>query len=234
MIDPQPNHPAPASRQDQTAGLLAPGTPLRPPSLPATPDALGLLKALLRRWRMGLSLGLSLAAVAGTAVWFLLPGAKYTACATLRVSANPKYIIFDPKERLADYPTYQRTQVALAKSRLVLADVLKKPEVARLATIREHIDADEWLAQEIKIGFPSTSEVLEISLSGDHPTDLAKLVNAVVDSYMSLVVDKEQEERKARLEKLKESGRGIRAASRPGARRCGSCPRRLAQTTSRP
>ena len=46
--------------------------------------------------------------------------------------------------------------------------------------------------------------MLEISLSGDHPTDLAKLVNAVLDSYMSLVVDEEQKERQARLEKLKE------------------------------
>src|SRR6266511_909240 len=176
MIDPNPNHAVPAPLQGQTAGMLAPETAPRPPALSATPDALGLLNALRRRWRVGFGLGLFLAAVVGIAAWYLVPQAKYTACATLRVSANPKYIIFDPKERLADYRTYQRTQVALAKSGYVLADALKKPEVAGLTTIREHIDAEEWLAQQIKIGFPDTSEVLEISLSGDHPTDLTKLI----------------------------------------------------------
>jgi polysaccharide biosynthesis transport protein len=204
MIDPKPSHAVPASLQGQTAGMLAPETPPRPPALSAAPDALGLLKALRRRWRIGFALGLFLAAVAGTATWYLTPQAKYTACATLHVSTNPKYIIFDPKERLADYRTYQRTQVEMAKSRFVLADALKKPEVAGLTTIREYPDAEEWLAQQIKISFPNTSEVLEISLSGYHPTDLAKLVNAVVDSYMSRVVDEEQKERQARLEKLKE------------------------------
>ncbi|MBV8554580.1 MAG: hypothetical protein JO116_03380, partial [Planctomycetaceae bacterium] len=184
--------------------MPAPETPPRPPALSAAPDALGLLKALRRRWRMGFGLGLSLAAVVWAAAWYLIPQAKYTARATLRVSANPKYIIFDPKERLADYRTYQRSQVALAKSRFVLADALKKPEVVGLTMIRDHPDMDQWLSQHIDISFPDASEVLEISLSGDHPTDLAKLVNAVLDSYMGLVVDEEQKERRDRLEKLKE------------------------------
>ncbi|MBV8266974.1 MAG: AAA family ATPase [Planctomycetaceae bacterium] len=183
--------------------MPAPETPPRLPALSAAPDALGLLKALRRRWRMGFGLGLSLAAVAWAAVWYLSPQAKYTARATLHVSANPKYIIFDPKERLADYRTYQRSQVALAKSRFVLADALKKPEIVGLATIRDHPSIDDWLSKNINIIFQDSSEVLEISLTGNHPTDLAKLVNAVLDSYMSLVVDEEQKERQARLEKLR-------------------------------
>ena len=204
MNGPKSNPAVPSPLPGQAAGKPAPETPPRPPALSAAPDVLGLLKALRRRWRMGFGLGLSLAAVAWAAAWYLIPQAKYTARATLHVSANTKYIIFDPKERLTDYRTYQRSQVALAKSRFVLADALKKPEVVGLTTIRDQPDMDEWFAQQIKIGFPDASEVLEISLSGDHPTDLAKLVNAVLDSYMSLVVDEEQKERQARLEKLKE------------------------------
>src|SRR3954447_12618221 len=100
--------------------MLAPGTPARPPALSAVPDMLGLLRALRRRWKMSLVLGLFLSAVVGAVTWYLVPQARYTARAMLHVSANPKYIIFDPKERLPEYGTYQRTQVALAKSQLVL------------------------------------------------------------------------------------------------------------------
>ena len=140
MIDPNPNHAVPASLQGQTAGMLAPETAPRPPALSAAPDVLGLLKALRRRWRMGFGLGLSLAAVAGPPPGTSSRRRRIRRAATLHVSANPKYIIFDPKERLTDYRTYQRSQVALAKSRFVLADALKKPEVVGLTTIRDHPD----------------------------------------------------------------------------------------------
>src|SRR4051812_13703343 len=175
MPDPKHDQNVPAPLQGQPAELRRAEAPTRPPALAAAPDALGLLKALRRRWRIAFSLGLLLAPVVGAAAWFLVPKAKYTARATLHVSTNPKYIIFDPKERLADYRTYQQTQMALARSRFVLGDALTTPGVAGLATIREHVDAGEWLAEQIKINFPGGSEVLEISLNGDHPTDLAKL-----------------------------------------------------------
>jgi polysaccharide biosynthesis transport protein len=204
MRNPESNPAVPASLQGQASGLRVREAPATPLTLAAAPDAMGLLMALRRRWKLGLCLGFCLAAVAGVATWFVVPRAKYTASATLHVSTNPKYIIFDPKERLADYRTYQRTQVTLAKSRYVLSDALMRPEIAELAMIRQRIDADEWLAQQIKIDFPGGSEVLEISLAGDQPAELAPLVNAVVDSYMSLVVAEEQKERRARLEKLKE------------------------------
>ena len=176
----------------------------RPPALSEAPDALGLLHALRRRWRIALASGLAVAAVAGLVAYLIIPRAKYTSRATLHVSTNPKYIIFDPKERLADYRTYQRTQVAMARSLYVLSDALKNPKVAGLPTVREQADPIEWLAKSIKIDFPDASEVLEISLSGDYAGDLVILVNSVVDSYSRLVVDEEQNERKTRLAKLRE------------------------------
>ncbi len=204
MNDSQPHSVAPYVPRGQSVGPLSlPEAPRRPQVLSASPDALGLLKALRRRWKMALSLGLILAAISAVTVWRLVPREKYTAIATIHVSTSPRYIIFDPHEKLADYPTYQRTQVALAKSRLVIVDALRKPEIAELATIKEKIDADNWLADQLKIGFSGSSEILEISLSGNRPADVAKLVNAVLDSYLSVIVEKERTEREARLSKLR-------------------------------
>src|SRR5437763_1375943 len=49
-----------------------------PPVLSTTPNALALLKALRRRWLLGASAGLLLAAALGPAAWFLVPPPKHT------------------------------------------------------------------------------------------------------------------------------------------------------------
>jgi polysaccharide biosynthesis transport protein len=175
----------------------------RPAVLSATPDAGSLLKALQRRWAMALGLGLLAAAAIGSAAWFVVPRAKYTAIASLQIATKPKRIMFDPKESQADYRTYQRTQVALIKNRTVLSHALALPDVVKLETVREQVDADEWLEDQLKVEFPGASEVLQISLSGDRPEDVAKIVNGVVKSYITLIVDAEQRERRTRLDELK-------------------------------
>src|SRR5262245_25502945 len=83
MTDRKPYPIIPASPRGPAADTPAPVTPPRPPAFAATPDALGLLKALRRRWRIAMALGLLLAGVVGAASWYLVPRAKYTARATL-------------------------------------------------------------------------------------------------------------------------------------------------------
>lgn len=192
------NHP------DPNPTLLVPRhvVAARPAALSATPGALCLLKALRRRWPASLALGLAAAGLVGGATYLLVPRAKYTAGATLHVATKPKRIIFDPQERETDFRTYQKTQVTLLKNRRVLGNALAKPAVAALATVREQADPEEWLEATLKADFPGGSEVLQVSLSGDRAEDLALIVNAVVKSYMSLVVEEERRERVARLDTL--------------------------------
>ncbi|MEO6807850.1 MAG: polysaccharide biosynthesis tyrosine autokinase [Isosphaeraceae bacterium] len=174
---------------------------LRAPGLSANPDALALLKALRRRWRLAIGLGLLLAIVAGPTVWLIVPRAKYTAMATLQIATKPKRIMFEPQESLADYRTYQKTQQEIVKNRKILADALSR--LNSLATIKEQIDAEEWLQEKLRVDFPGGSEILQVSLSGDRAEDLAKIVNEVIKSYMTLIVEQEREERLNRLDQLK-------------------------------
>ena len=170
---------------------------------PAAPSALSLLQALSRRWVLALGIGLLSAIVVGGATYALVPPAKYTARALLQVSSHPPKIIFDTAEVPTDYRTFQRTQVALIKSRHVLNAALRDPKVAALPSVRQQQDQVEWLEEEVKVEFPGNSEVLQITMSGDHPGDLAVLVNSITEAYLKTVVEVDQNDRRDRLEKLR-------------------------------
>ncbi len=175
----------------------------RPPALDAAPNPITLLRALQRRWILALSVGILGAAAAGIAAYCVVPPPKLTACSRLNICAYLPRIIFETGEQRAVYTTYQKTQVALIKSRRALQAALGKAEVAGLATVKEHADAVEWLEEELKVSLPGGAEILEISLSGKRAEDLAILVNAVTDSYLKMIEKVEHAERTERLEKLK-------------------------------
>jgi polysaccharide biosynthesis transport protein len=189
-------------------GPLPPSLPVpmvasaRPPGLSSAPDVLSLFAALRRRLGLALGLSLSLGLLVGMTTIYLVPRAKYTARASLMVSTNPKRIIFEPSDNRTDYRTYQRTQVAVMKDRKIINDALRR--LGELETIKEQSDADEWLMQQLKAEFIGGSEIMEISLSGDHPEDLAKIVNEVIQSYKSIGLERERSDRNIRLSKLKD------------------------------
>lgn len=189
-------------RERPPSTWTAPGTLVKPPALNAGPDALGLLKALRRRWALALIASLLASALVGGATWFLVPPSKYTARATLHASAHPHQVIFDTREQQTNFSIYQQTQIQLIKGDMVLLAALEKPGIENLLTIKEQADPVEWLNKELIVGFPANSEVLHIALSGSRPSDLSKLVNAVVDAYHDTVVNDEGIQRRKRFGEL--------------------------------
>ncbi len=173
----------------------------------AVPNLPALLRALQRRLGLALFAGLVSALAVGAAAFYIVPPAKYLARSTLRVAMYRPKIIFETGEAKADYKTYQRTQVTMLKSRLVLKAVVGEEKVKELETCREVVrsqgDLIEWLEQQVVVEFPGSSEILQVSMSGDHPKDLQILVNTVVDKYMEKVVLDENNERIYRSERLR-------------------------------
>ena len=169
-----------------------------------TPDLLGLLRALRRRWKLAVLGGLICSTLTAAAVFFFLPPSKYSTSALVFVAANRPKEIFDTRESTVAYATYQETQVTLAKSRRVMEAVLKQEAAAKLASVRKQDDPIAWLSDQIKVDFPRGSEILKISMTGAYPPrDLEILVNLVTDAYMGEIVEQEGLERVARLERLK-------------------------------
>jgi succinoglycan biosynthesis transport protein ExoP len=174
----------------------------QPPSaLSAAPNATALLKALRRRLGIALTLGLLLAAVAGTVAWFVIPPAKLTARTQLHVDLIPPSVLFGSNQVNAN-DFFMRNQAYLIKDRFVLNAALRDPQVAELSLIKEQPDPVQWLEREIKVEFPSP-EFMHITLSGDRPAELLKIVSAVTKAYLDGVVNKDRIERQQKLTNLK-------------------------------
>ena len=171
---------------------------------PQALDLVGVLKALRRRWRLGLLGGLISAVLVGGAAYLVIPPPKYSVSSLIYVAEKKPRDLFETKETSVAYRTYQDTLVILATSRKVLETALRRPEVEALEVVRDKPDPAAWLASQVKVDFPRNSEILTISMTGYlDPGELATLVNAVTHSYLAHLSEQERTERLERLERLK-------------------------------
>ncbi|MHC4176326.1 MAG: GumC domain-containing protein [Planctomycetota bacterium] len=115
--------------------------------------------------------------------------------------SKPAEVQLEPFTR-DGFDIYKNTHAHLFKSRYVLMAALRKPEVSKLKTVRERNDPIMWLQNQLQVGFPGDAEILKVSLAGDDPKEVATVLNAVVDAYMSEVVDAERKRRNDRLNEL--------------------------------
>ena len=186
------------------------GRPL-PPGLAGPPGPADYLRGLRRRWGLALFGGLTCAVAAALAAWFFVPTKKYTASALLQVKmARPSILETNDLQASHDYVTYQKTQESLVTSTFVISAALgdpadpnkpNGPTVAQLSILRDERDPVEWIRERLDTQF--RGELMEISLSGNQPQEIAAVVNGVVDAYLNDVVNKERNNRLERLETLK-------------------------------
>jgi succinoglycan biosynthesis transport protein ExoP len=205
---------------------VAPSVPAPPPSVPAPvaaareagtksapapwqtkPTFSALLTAFKRRWLLALVTALPTMLGIATATWFIMPPGKFQGRTMLHVSAKSPSIAFQNAEA-QNFLSFQRTQIALAKSRLVLGNALNQPKVGELAMIKEavqnELDPLEWLEREVIVDFTVGPEILRIAVNGDHPGELTVLVNALREAYLQKIANREHTER---LERLKQQER---------------------------
>jgi uncharacterized protein involved in exopolysaccharide biosynthesis len=138
-----------------------------------------------------------------------LEGANNNVHALLHVASSEPYILFPPERASnpfrTDFATYQRTQVALIKSRLVLNNAIKRLQSATPDVIKRRADHLDWLAKNLRVDFEIGSELLRVSMRDTEPNDAAVLVNAVVSAYLDEVVDVELKQKRDRYDLLKQT-----------------------------
>lgn len=187
---------------------LAPQTPLYPPGHGGGEDPLAggidykrVWHAFRRRWLPAVVLGAVLGSVAAISTWLFMPRG-FEAVAWLRVRDKSGMLTSGGRDG-GEYEAYRKTQVTLIKSPYVLTSALRRPGVAELPTILEQgEDAVGWLSRAIQVAAPGESEVLQLRLRGEHPADMAKIVNAVMTSYLEGIVNKEREDNLGRRDSL--------------------------------
>ncbi|MGO9462947.1 MAG: polysaccharide biosynthesis tyrosine autokinase [Isosphaeraceae bacterium] len=190
---------------------FAPAVPLHrsglaKPAAANTLTATSILRALHRRQLAALGAAILLTGICGPAAYFLVPHAKFKAQARLQLKAQAPKILFQTVDTdsaaLDDYRRYQTTQMALVKSQLALSAALRDGEVGKCPLIRNEVDPIGWLVENLKVEFIQASELMEISLSGDDPQQLAIIVNAVKKAYIEEVVNVDLKMRTARFDQL--------------------------------
>lgn len=169
-----------------TAAMMTP-TPIQRETLHGPPKPIDVFHAVRRRWWLILLLGTIGAVAVMIFAWRTIP-VQYTATAWLQVSLQRPRIIFDTRE---DDPLLRnrQTQATLVTSNRVLGAALRQPGISQLPYIRNQIDPMMWLRQKIRVRFADQAEILEISMTGEDPEQIAAIVNAVKDAYMAEVGD---------------------------------------------
>ena len=215
--DDNPKVRSPGEAAHASAGTLAvrehaPLAPAHPPMpqpfpegggepLQAGVDYVRVLHSLRRRWLPASLLGVLLAGLTATPVWMLMPRG-YEAVSWLRVRGKGS-MLGDGGRDGAEYESYKKTQLSLLRSPFVLQGALRKPGIDELETLRDAgADPIGWLSRSLQVTAPGESEVVQVRLRGKNPTDVAKVVNAVVSSFLDDIVNKDRTERLGRRDAL--------------------------------
>src|SRR5439155_15026761 len=100
----------------------------KPQVLSPIPDTSALLASLHRRWLLALVLGLGAMVGSAYSLWKYLPVA-YTVRTLLHVASNRPTtgMLSGYSEGLLDFTNFQKTQIAIIKSRLVMRAALDQP-----------------------------------------------------------------------------------------------------------
>jgi capsular exopolysaccharide synthesis family protein len=177
------------------------------PVLAVAPSLQGLLSALRRRWQLASALGLCTVVVAGIAAWFLLPPAKYESEAFLQVDSRQPSLAFSTPDNQNqpgdDYRRYQKTQIALVKSRPVLTSALQRSGIEMFRTLHE-VDLEKYLKEHLDVSFVQDSEIMRIALKGDDAAGITTVVNGITESYMEEIVNKDRNRRTLRYDTLRQ------------------------------
>jgi capsular exopolysaccharide synthesis family protein len=206
--------------------LLPPPRPEPPPPAPAVrPTAEGegetdapgavsptkLLHGLRRRWRIAVPLALAAAVTVG-GVMALRLTPIYTARTLLRVPADRPTILYDDLGGRTETSSYQRTQVATVKSRLVGEATIQELGPRNLAMFRAEPDPAAWVEKQVKADFTVAPEILKLTIQGSDPDELLLVLNTVREAYLREVVNRDRNDRASRLRQLTELTAGQETA----------------------
>lgn len=166
--------------------------------------ALGILTALRRRWVPALAVAIPAALLATALVWEFIP-ATYQSTAILKVQQYESRLAYaETAHRETDFLTYRESQKNYMLSRAVITAALRDPKVAECPTLKSVSHPVDWLLAELKSDDQVSAEFLKVSLEGEHPQDLALILNAVKDAYLDQTVYLEKSQKIEELRLLEE------------------------------
>ena len=201
--------------------------PPRPHKAEADNPAARILAYLRLHWLTVVFAGALLGGGLGFAAWAFLPP-KSESYALFRVAQTRNDIGGSSQDDLrnrSSFTTDVKTFAALVKTQNVYRAALRNPQlrISELATLKGEKDPIKFLDEKLQVGSKEGSELITMSLQGEHADDLPKIVDAMVKAYEDEVINKDANaaterkkqlgEAKVRLEdQLRQMGGAVPAA----------------------
>jgi capsular exopolysaccharide synthesis family protein len=170
-----------------------------PPKAKSGPTPLGVLYALKRRWVMATLIGGLVGVVVAVGAWAALPAGKHTARASVELHTTGPEIGTRAGE---DFETFRKHQMFLLKTRDLINRTLADPSVASLDMVKNADDPVRLLEEGIKVDAAVAPNILTVSLNGDNPDELKKVVDVLVKKYIDDATAHERRSRDERTRKL--------------------------------
>jgi len=142
----------------------------------------GLLQIALRhRWIILLATGISLAAAFG---YVLKATPIYSSLSRLYVEQEGPKIINDNEGVMTRSGNYLYTQGELIRSTPIVADMADEPDIRYLRTFANVDNIVAYVKKRMKITVGRRDDIITVSFDSPYPSEAARLVNALVDSYI--------------------------------------------------
>jgi len=179
------------------------------PSLP-TPaiemfDSKKIWASVRRRWLTATALGLLGGILAAISAYLLLP-AKFTATAELHLRSGSG--LFDPNGAVRNQVPYKQSVIHMVRSPAVIKQALRQGNIPKSSFVQSNPDPAQLLETELKVTSPGP-DYLQISLSDREPGELATIVNAVADTLIRVVQEKESKEAQRAIAALEASSKEV-------------------------
>lgn len=152
------------------------------PSQEESQPLLGLLQIALRhRWVILLATGISLAAAFA---YVLKATPIYRSSSRLYVEQEGPKIINDNEGVMTRSGNYLYTQGELITSTPIVADMADEPDIRYLRTFANVDNIVAYVKKSVKITVGRRDDIITVSFDSPYPSEAARLVNALVDSYI--------------------------------------------------
>jgi succinoglycan biosynthesis transport protein ExoP len=154
------------------------GNPFAPPKPGITPGFI--LQSLARWWPWALPAALVLSAIAAAIAWLTFEP-TFEAESWIRIEDRRPFVAFPSQD---ESKRFVQTQVETIRSPIVLGQCLSQPEIAQLPELKAELDPVKWVLKRLSISSVAESELYRIKFKGPNPDHAAKIVNAIVDTYL--------------------------------------------------
>jgi capsular exopolysaccharide synthesis family protein len=157
-----------------------------PPAAGPAPDASvrysPLQVAWRRRWTLLLTVVLCLA---GAWIYILKATPVYTSTSVLYVEQSGPQILTDVPGVARQNDSFLNNQAALIKSTPILATAIESTDVVRMKTFEDVDNITTYLKKNLEVSVGKQNDLITVSFDSPYPEEAARLVNGVVEAYVS-------------------------------------------------